>query len=180
MNIATSNTREKYPLSYKKIMKKTLAPSIAWVLFLLFIYIFILIVSFSVTATQGSNPFVNILGSGLFMIPFFLLFGLYFLITYFYQRWYFAVYYYELTPDHIIIRKGPITPSEITIPYERIQDVYMDQDIFDRIFGIYDVHLSSATLSSGKQAHIDGLEKVAADGLKNELLGIITAKSGKR
>jgi len=83
---------------------------------------------------------------------------------------------FGLTEDFIIIRKGPITPREINIPYERIQDVYVDQDIVDRILGLYDVHLSSATVSSGMQAHIDGVEKSAADGLRAFLLETVSRK----
>src|SRR3989344_2443062 len=101
------------------------------------------------------------------------------LIIYLYQQWYYNVYYYNLTPDFIVIKKGPITPREITIPYERVQDVYVDQDIFDRIFGLYDVHLSSATISSGMEAHIDGVEKTAADGLRSLLLQRVSEKIGK-
>jgi putative membrane protein len=93
-----------------------------------------------------------------------------------YQKWYFATYYYDLGPDFITIKKGPLTPTEITIPYERVQDVYMDQDIFDRIFGLYDVHLSSATVSSGMEAHIDGVEQAAAQGLRDLLLKTVQLK----
>ena len=102
------------------------------------------------------------------------------LLTFLYQRWYYAVYFYDLTPDYIIIRKGPITPREIIIPYERIQDVYVDQDILDRMLGLFDVHLSSATVASGQQAHIDGVEKAAADGLRALLLTTVSQKIGKR
>lgn len=82
--------------------------------------------------------------------------------------------------DYLVIKKGPITPKEITIPWERIQDVYVDQDIFDRIFGLYDVHLSTATFTSGMQAHIDGVEKEAADGLREELLEKIKNRISKK
>ena len=102
------------------------------------------------------------------------------LLIYYYQCWYFATYFYELDPNYIIIRKGPITPREITVPYERFQDVYVDQDIWDRILGLYDVHISSATISSGMEAHIDGVEKQAADGLKVILLQKINEKIGKK
>ena len=101
-------------------------------------------------------------------------------MVYLYQKWYFAVYFYDLTPDFIQIKKGPITPKEITIPYERIQDIYVDQDILDRLFGLYDVHLSSATVTSGIEAHIDGLEKKEADGLKTVLLDTVKQKIGRK
>src|SRR5262249_20790193 len=99
-------------------------------------------------------------------------------LVYLYQRWYFATYFYELDADFIQIRKGPITPREITIPYERIQDVYVDQDLLDRMLGLYDVHISSATMASGMQAHIDGVEKQAADGLRAKLLAVVKERIG--
>lgn len=81
------------------------------------------------------------------------------------------VYYYDLNQDYIVIKKGPITPREITIPYKRVQDVY-----FDRLFGIYDVHLSSATISSGMEAHIDGVERESANGLRQLFLETVSKK----
>ena len=86
------------------------------------------------------------------------------------------VYFYDLTNDFIVIRKGVLTPKEINVPYERVQDIYKDQDILDRIFGLYDVHISSATISSGLSAHIDGVEKPAAEGLRDLLLKTVQNK----
>jgi len=54
--------------------------------------------------------------------------------------------------------------------YSKIQDVYVDQDILDRMMGLYDVHIASATAASSIEAHIDGVDKEASDGLKNFLL----------
>ncbi len=83
--------------------------------------------------------------------------------------------------DNLIsIKKGPITPREINIPYERVQDVYIDQDIFDRIFGLYDVHFSSATFSSNYLAHIDGLEREPAEKLKQVLIQKVYSKINKK
>lgn len=79
-------------------------------------------------------------------------------------------YYYSLDENFITIRKGVFTPTEIHVQYVKIQDVYVDQDLFDRMFGIYDVHIASATVSSGIEAHIDGVSAEFAEGLKNEIL----------
>lgn len=175
MQITWSKTRKKFPLSHKKIAKKTISNIIAIfiAIFLLFMYAFI----FLTTILSNNEQAFTYLG-----IATIIFFGLIFLIiilNYFYQCWYFANYFYDLTEDYIVIRKNPITPREITIPYERIQDVNIDQDILDRIFGLYDVHLSSATVSSGIMAHIDGVEKQAADGLRNELLDIVHKRISK-
>ena len=172
MQIAQSKTREQFPLSYKKIIKKTMASTIAITILLLVIWGF----SAFMLGSIGQEA-IGWLGTATFGIFVFLFVVI--LLTYLYQRWYFAVYFYDLTPDFIQIKKGPITPREITLPYERIQDVYADQDLLDRIFGLYDVHLSSATISSGIEAHIDGVEKQAAEGLRNILLQTVQQRISK-
>lgn len=178
MKIAQSKTRDQFPLSKRKILKKTVGSLLGWIIIALVIFG---ILVFSVGPKNGSNTafwFASqaILTGILVLISSVVIFFL----IYFYQRWYYAVYFYDLTPDYIVIRKGPITPQEITIPYERIQDVYVDQDLLDRFFGLYDVHLSSATISSGMQAHIDGVQKPAADGLRAALLQTVSERISKR
>lgn len=168
MKIAMSKTREQFPLSEKKPLKKTI-PHINASIFLLII---------ALIGVPISAHFLH-WSAGLVALIFVCLLPplvLNSLLMYIYQVWYFQVYFYDLTDDFIIIRKGVITPREITIPYERVQDVYVDQDLYDRIFGLYDVHLSSATISSGMEAHIDGVEKSAADGLRKIILEKVREK----
>lgn len=171
MDLAMSKTREKYPLSKKKIIKKTISGMIAWTFLLVIAYLVLTVV---IWVASGDLSLIGLTTLGFFSLII-IISGIEFL----YQRWYFAVYYYDLAPDYIVIKKGPITPREITIPYERVQDIYVDQDILDRIFGLYDVHLSSATISSGMEAHIDGVEKAAADGLKGVLLNTVRQRISK-
>lgn len=170
MKIASSATRDKFPLSPRKIFKKTFSGTIVWVI--LFLIVYAAAVGGILTGNSENVGVYIAWSSGVILG----LLCLIILCVYFYQRWYFAVYFYDLTNDYIVIKKGPITPSEITIPYERVQDVYVDQDLLDRIFGIYDVHLSSATISSGMAAHIDGVEKAAADGLRAVLLDTVHSR----
>ncbi len=61
-------------------------------------------------------------------------------------------------------------PKELSVSFTKIQDVYIDQDLFDRIFGIFDVHLSTATFESGMHAHIDGLDEKNATQMKGMLI----------
>jgi membrane protein YdbS with pleckstrin-like domain len=172
MQIASSKTREQFPLSHKKIIKKTIASSVVVAILLLIVWG---VLAFALSSIgQKAGGWLGITTFGIFVFLFLLI-----LLTYLYQRWYFAVYFYDLTNDYLVIRKGAITPREITIPYERLQDVYVDQDLLDRIFGLYDVHLSSATVSSGREAHIDGVEKQAADGLRTIILKTIQERISK-
>lgn len=172
MAIAMSKTREQFPLSTKKVLKKTVAGTLVWAILLLVIYG--ISAFFLISVAQSIGSYFGIVTFGIFGLLFLIV-----VITYLYQQWYYNVYFYDLTSDYIVIKKGPITPREITIPYERIQDVYVDQDLLDRFFGLYDVHLSSATISSGMEAHIDGVEKPAADGLRAMLLQTVSERISK-
>ena len=167
-----SKTREQFPLSTKKVLKKTITGTVGWMLLLLFFYIMFALPMLAASAVNSSAGGLF----GLITLGFLFLLVVVVVLTYLYQQWYYATYFYDLTPDYIVIRKGPITPREITIPYERVQDVYVDQDLLDRIFGLYDVHLSSATISSGMSAHIDGVEREAADGLRAVLLKMVSER----
>ncbi|MDD5259565.1 MAG: PH domain-containing protein [bacterium] len=173
MEIAWSKTRKAFPLSTKKIIKKTVSSLFAFVM----LYFAILIIA-TILFVGGVQNFKTPAFS-FFTIVMTLLMLLAVFISYMYQKWYFSVYFYDLGNDYICIRKGPITPQEINIPYERIQDIYIDQDLLDRFFGLYDVHLSSATISSGIEAHIDGVEKEAADGLRVILLRTVQERISK-
>lgn len=175
-----SPTRDKYPLSPKKIIKKTITSMIGWFFGLSFLLLMIggMVAGIMSDSNQDMSGFFGLLFISLYVFVFLMV--LIALLTYLYQRWYFAVYYYDIRDDYIVIKKGPIAPKEITIPWERIQDVYVDQDIFDRIFGLFDVHLSTATFTSGMQAHIDGVEQQAADGLRAVLLDKIKSRISKK
>ena len=76
-------------------------------------------------------------------------------------------YYYDASEQFLTIQKGVFAPTEIHVPYGKIQDVYVDQDVLDRIMGLYDVHIASATATSGIEAHIDGVDTRVAENLKN-------------
>lgn len=172
MQIAWSKTREQFPLSIKKVLKKTITSTLGGFILLLTLWG---VLAFGLSSGAETGNWLGIATIIIFGLLFFTL-----LVVYLYQRWYYTVYFYDLTPDYIVIKKGPITPREITIPYERVQDVYVDQDLLDRIFGLYDVHLSSATISSGMEAHIDGVEKPAADGLRTMLLQTVSERISRK
>ncbi len=174
---ADSPTRQRYPLDTKKITKKVLTASIALIILVVIVEIIAVSVLLVAQASGNFNAFPLIL---LILIGGVSLTGIYTLLQYLYQRAYFNRYYYNLDDHFIVIRKGVFFPLEINIPYERVQDIYVDQDLMDRVLGIYDVHLSSATVSSGMHAHIDGVAKEASVGLRDELLNNIHQKISKK
>lgn len=171
-------TRQQYPLSPLKPLKKTISAVIGWII----LFIIILAIGVPITIAIASSGNYNIPSSWYILtaIGILLFLSIITVIEYTYQKLYFNVYFYDLNDSFIVIKKGVITPKEISIPYERVQDIYVDQDIWDRIFHLYDVHLSSATYTSGMEAHIDGVGKEAAAGLRTMLLSTINEKIHRR
>ena len=142
--------------------------SILFVLFLAFlvysIFVWITLISYYNGHYAGYVPHSMIMGLVCLFISLFIL-------HYYYQKWYIETYYYNVTDMLLIVRKGVFAPREITVPTERIQDVYVDQDILDRLLDIYDVHISTATAESTARAHIDGVSKQVAEQLRELILG---------
>ena len=156
-------TIEKYPLERRKIIKKTVAGSFA-----IFIMGIILMIPLWLNI-----PILNLYATPLMIIE--ALFLLYPLIKWLYEREYYKKYFYDIRNDFLVIKKGVFAPNEVTLPYDKLQDVYVDQDIFDRLFKLYDVHVSTATFMSGMQAHIDGVNKENSELFREMILSNIKA-----
>ena len=157
-----------YPLSPRKFWKKLL-PSITKYIFLgIAIYAIPAIVFYTAELSQGVP---EIWSWFTYLVP---ITALVILIIIFLRVWYIKVYikryYYDCGEQFITIKKGVFAPTEIHVQYQKIQDVYVDQDILDRIMGLYDVHIASATITSGIEAHIDGVNAEVAENLKNIIL----------
>jgi membrane protein YdbS with pleckstrin-like domain len=161
--------REQYPLEAIKPLKKTIGRVFIYAIVLLFLYIFSMNWSSSSSSSSGTARIFSLISPWWFIIIFVIIT----ILTYIYQVFYMKYYFYDMQGKTLIIAKGVFSRNEITLPVNRIQDVYVDQDILDRIFGLYDVHVSSATTASGFLSHIDGVNKANSEKLKGLLLQAI-------
>lgn len=150
--------RYQYPLQPQKPVKKTIATLISVlsaVAFSIFLFSSLIISVLGVHPTLG----------GILLLT-----GVCAISIYGYEKAYFGRYFYSLEGSHLVIKKGVFTYGETTIPLSRIQDVYVDQDILDQLFGLYDLHVSTASGQSSINAHIDGLSYEGSQAIKNMLL----------
>lgn len=145
-----------YPLDRGKPLKKTVAFLFGWTI--------LLIITGTLFWLYAPSQVAWIIAAGIILVAGF---GL---LDYIFELLYFRSYYYNSSDDLLFIRKGVINITEIAIPFGKIQNVFVDQDIFDRIFGLYDLHLSTVTPVSGMRSHIDGLSRENAQGLRNYIL----------
>ncbi len=170
----SASFQAKYPLSPKKFWKRILAVA---PFFLLMIFFFSCFVGFIVMLLAGQDVHSFLPAILAWLISFALASAVIFGLYSWYIKAYIRTYFYDAGQGYLTIRKGAITPAEIHVMYQKIQDVYVDQDLLDRLMGLYDVHIASATSTSGREAHIDGVDAATADALKNFLLSSINSGS---
>lgn|SRR3989338_3482628 len=165
--------QEKYPLENRKPLKKTIERT-ALLMFASFIFSILFFYLYT-----KSWDFPTLVDPWTIVFTFAGLFILFIVLKYVYEVFYMKYYFYDLVGKNLVIKKGVFSKNEITLPINRLQDVYVDQDILDRIFGLYDVHVSSATIISGNLSHIDGLNKENAQAIKNLILSDIHKEDKK-
>lgn len=152
------STCQNWPLEPQKVTKKTIATIIS------------LVSALALSLFFFSSFFVSAFGLNVTLGMLFLFLGAGAIAIYLYESAYIRRYYYNLEKDYLVIKKGVFTYGETTLPFGRIQDVYVDQDILDQIFGLYDLHIATASGQSSLTAHIDGLSYDGSETIKKELL----------
>lgn len=165
-----------YPLSSKKFWKKIIPSLFSWLVLIVIILGVPAIIFYLGRVSEGLPGIWN--WFGYFIGTALILYIIAVLLRAWYIKTYIRRYYYDCNDNFVTIQKGVFSPTEIHVQYQKIQDVYVDQDILDRIMGLYDVHIASATASSGIAAHIDGVEQNVAEALKELLLSKIRQGSG--
>lgn len=172
-NSIKSNFQINNPLNPRKFWKKFFEEAVSISLLSIFLSLIIFVVYvLSNTESNSSNSLV-IVGITIYLTMFISLM----ILEAFYIKAYIKYYFYDTDSDFITIKKGVFSPTEIHVQYQKIQDVYVDQDIIDRVMGLYDVHIASATVNSGIEAHIDGVDAETAERLKNTFLQKIKERS---
>jgi uncharacterized membrane protein YdbT with pleckstrin-like domain len=168
-------TCSKIPLEKIKILKKSLGAAFGWLIFLVFFAFF-----FGINVIFNSSYGGVGTAIGVIFLIFILLAVIVFGLSVLWQSLYYKYYFYNLTHDEVIIKKGVISRIEISLPYEKIQNVYVDQDFLDRMFGLYDVHLETAGGASGVVAHIDGVNAQNSKVLRDMLMSSLKKHSKKK
>lgn len=178
---AEGNTCRGYPLLKRKVLKKglfevswTTVISILLYTFGFLWFLFPILVQLPTLPLEGVATYPSDLFSAYRVKTFILLLILFFVLSHvfslFWQALYFRFYFYDLRKENVLIRKGVIARSEIVIDYSKVQNVFVDQDFWDRIFGLYDVHIATADPQSAPVSHIDGVNATNAKKLREELV----------
>lgn len=165
--------RQRYPLSRRKIIKKSIGQVLRMSIYALIGSIpYFLLIDWLASDGHVDRASASLTWFGFLTI----LVGWAPLVEYIYYK----TYFYDADGQNVVIRKGIITQQEITLPFSKITDVYVDQDAGDVVLGLWDVHISTPTVSSGQLAHIDGVSRASATALREIILeGVNQADNNK-
>ncbi|MCL5406917.1 MAG: PH domain-containing protein [Patescibacteria group bacterium] len=152
------------PLSSLKPIKKSLPGIITIIIF--WIGYFLLRRLFISTVTDA-GPITEATTTGIIWMNWTVNLGALFLIVgiCIFEYLYYKFYYYSFEENNAEIKKGVVSVATGHVRYERLQNIYVDQDVLDRMFGLYDVHYETAGETSGFYSHVDGLNKINSDKL---------------
>ncbi len=147
-------TIDTYPLEKRRIIKKILVATLFGVILVGLFYAidWFFVKGFDLAITYYFIPIVFI-----------------FIFELFYQIMSYRRLFYDLTPGFLTLRTGVVCRVEYTLPYKSIHSLYVDQDFFDRIFGIWDLHITLLN-SKVRCLHFDGLSGANARFIRDALL----------
>ena len=78
---------------------------------------------------------------------------------------------FQITPDSLIIRKGILERERVTVAFERIQMVNLEQSIWQRLFGVMSVKVDTAG-TAGAEVEIAALKVEDAKAVKAVLSSV--------
>ncbi len=78
-------------------------------------------------------------------------------------------YFFHLEEDQLVIQKGVFNRSLTKLPFERIQNLYIEQNVLHRLLGVVSLRVDSAG-SSGHEVTIDALEREDAEAMRAYVL----------
>ncbi len=162
MKAGAVNLRAECPISIRLAMKKSMA----------YFLVFLLILGLSVgilyvlesSMTEDTELRVQNVALVLIFLSFIVAVG-----KFLFEALEIVYYRYGIEAGHFVISKGIILKRRGSFPLSRITDVYLDRTVFDFIFGLYSLHFSTPTMSSGAFARIDGLTLKSAMALQERL-----------
>ncbi len=169
-------------LDPKFIWMYFISSSIGLIVILTFVAFFIFPFTATPTPTMDSSLAEKVLNTVFAFWLTLITVGL--VINFLWAKLTYKYYKYELREDGFRKEHGVIWKKYVTIPYERIQNVDIYRGLLARIFGLSDLHIQTAGMSTtrgsyggGAEGRLPGLSPEIAEQLRDELVKRARGKS---
>lgn len=78
-------------------------------------------------------------------------------------------YFYHLEEDQLVIQKGVFNQSRVKLPFERIQNINIEQNVLHRLLNVVSLRIDSAG-STGSEVAIEALDREKAESIRQYVL----------
>lgn len=78
-------------------------------------------------------------------------------------------YFYHVEKDQLVIQKGVFNQSRVKLPFERIQNINIEQNILHRLLNVVSLRIDSAG-STGSEVSIEALDRDRAEAIRQYVL----------
>jgi putative membrane protein len=78
-------------------------------------------------------------------------------------------YFYHIEAEQLVIQQGVLSRSRIKLPFERIQNLHIEQNVLHRLLGVVSLRVEAAG-SSGSEVTINALARGEAEALRDYVL----------
>jgi len=78
-------------------------------------------------------------------------------------------YFYHLEEDQLVIQKGVFNQSRVKLPFERIQNINIEQNVLHRLLNVVSLRIDSAG-SKGSEVSIEALGRPKAEAIRQYVL----------
>jgi len=160
-------TEKNYPVRTLWLFKRLIGAIIVLPIFL--IYFFLILRTQSETGMLGAS-----LGIFAMFSPFILIFGLALCVPVIIRALQRANFHYSLEDTFIVLHQGIISKQNRNVPYGRIQGVFVNQELFDRIFGL--ASLTFEDYSQGGKSPMSVGGYVGSGKYRREVIGFVGNK----
>jgi len=160
-------TEKKYPVKTLWLFKQLIGAVI--VLPILLIYFFFIIRTQSETGISGASSGILVI-----FLPYILIFGLALCVPVIIRALQRANFHYSLEDTFMVLHQGIISKQNRNVPYGRIQGVFVNQGLFDRIFGLASLTFEDYSQGGRSSMSVDGY--VGSGKSRHEIIGFVGNK----
>ena len=82
-----------------------------------------------------------------------------------YIKYYYFKYKFDFKKDEFVVKKGLLRKTKLSIPFEKIQQININQKLIHKIFKLYEIQMDTAGTNS-TEVDIKAVSKKIADDFK--------------
>ncbi|MCB0322647.1 MAG: PH domain-containing protein [Bdellovibrionales bacterium] len=157
-----------YPLAHRSILRRS------WIWLGVYWEAATLVITRHLWAT-GNGYYGGIFSELLEAISFYVLFGglAACALKLIYEELYYASWHYGIEAGNFVVAKGVVIKSRSSYPLTRVNDVYLERNFVDFLFGLYNLNVATPNPASYTFGKVEGLSRDVAVAMQDYITQLL-------